>query len=141
MDVFPETPSYQAENGQSVFTLTRSETPNNIYCQTNIPAEQNPVQLTIQITRECIVFIQGSKHLPCKFKADNKNVNFPTQFCLGSICNGFSAAECREVSLNGNVYDFSVGHNSIDKSYIVDINKYLITKNNIKQCLSCLLNC
>ena len=21
-----------------------------------------------------------------KFKADNKNVNFPTQFCLGSMC-------------------------------------------------------
>ena len=26
-----------------------------------------------------------------KFKAGNKNVNFPTQFCLGSISNGFSA--------------------------------------------------
>ena len=24
-----------------------------------------------------------------KFKADNKNVNFPTQFCLGSISNKF----------------------------------------------------
>ena len=39
------------------------------------------------------------------FKADN---NFPTQFCLGSISNGFSATECREVSLNGHVHDFSV---------------------------------
>ena len=28
-----------------------------------------------------------------KFKADNKNVNFPTQFCLGSISNGFSSTE------------------------------------------------
>ena len=26
-----------------------------------------------------------------KFKADNKNVNFPTQFCLGIISNGFGA--------------------------------------------------
>ena len=43
-----------------------------------------------------------------KFKADNKNVNFPTQFCLGSISIGFSATESREVSLKGNVYDFSV---------------------------------
>ena len=42
-----------------------------------------------------------------KFKADNKNVNFPTQFCLWSISNGFSAIESREVSLNRNVYDFS----------------------------------
>ena len=36
-----------------------------------------------------------------KFKADNKNVNFPTQFCLGSISNGFSATESREENLKG----------------------------------------
>ena len=28
-----------------------------------------------------------------KFKADNKNVNFPAQFCLGSISNRFSSTE------------------------------------------------
>ena len=39
------------------------------------------------------------------FKAKNKNVNFPNQFCLGSISNGFSAAESRELSWNGKVYD------------------------------------
>ena len=66
-----------------------------------------------------------------KFKAGNKNVNFPTQFCLGSISNGFNATESREVSLNGNVYDFSVDYNSIYKSNILNIHKYLITKNNI----------
>ena len=60
-----------------------------------------------------------------KFKADNKNVNFPTQFCLGSICNGFNATESREVSLNENVY-------SIDKSDILNIHQYLMIKNNIK---------
>ena len=67
-----------------------------------------------------------------KFKANNKNVNFPTQFCLGSISNGFSNTESREVSLNGNVYDFSVDYSSIDKSDILNIHKYLMTKNNIK---------
>ena len=67
-----------------------------------------------------------------KFKADNKNVNFPTQFCLGSISNGFSANKSREVSSNGNLYDFSVDYNSIDKSDILNIYKYLMTKNNIK---------
>ena len=56
-----------------------------------------------------------------KFKGDNKNTNFPAQFCLGSISNGFSATESREVSLNGNVYDFSVDYNSIDKSDILNI--------------------
>ena len=43
-----------------------------------------------------------------KFKADNKNVRFLTQFCLRSISIGFSATESRKVSLYGNVYDFSV---------------------------------
>ena len=47
------------------------------------------------------LFVNGKEIF--KFKADNKNVIFPTQFCLGSISNGFSATECREVSLNGNV--------------------------------------
>ena len=51
-----------------------------------------------------------------KFKADSKNVNFPTRFCLLSISDGLSATESREVSLGGNVYDFSVDCNSIDKS-------------------------
>ena len=61
-----------------------------------------------------------------------KMLKFPTQFCIGSISNGFSNTESREVSLNGNVYDFSVDYSSIDKSYILNIHKYLITKNNIK---------
>ena len=41
-----------------------------------------------------------------RFKTDNKNFNFPTQFCFGSISNGNSATESRELSSNGNVYDF-----------------------------------
>ena len=34
------------------------------------------------------------------FKTDNKNINFPTHFCLGSISNAFSATESTEVYLN-----------------------------------------
>ena len=37
-----------------------------------------------------------------------------------------------KVSLNENVYDFSVDYNSIDKCDILNIHKYLMTKNNIK---------
>ena len=65
------------------------------------------------------LFVNGKKKF--KFKADNKNKNFPTQFCLGSISNGFSATKSREVSLNGNVYDFSVDYNSIHKSNILNV--------------------
>ena len=53
-----------------------------------------------------------------KFKVENKNVNFPTQFCLGSMSNGFSALESREGSLKVNVYNFSVDYSSIDKFYL-----------------------
>ena len=42
------------------------------------------------------LFVIGKKI--SKFKADNKNVNFPTKVCLGSISNGFSATDSREVS-------------------------------------------
>ena len=40
--------------------------------------------------------------------------------------------ESREEFLNGNVYDFSVDGNSIDKSDISNIYKYLMNKNDIK---------
>ena len=79
---------------------------------------------------EFTLFVNGKELF--KLKADNKDVNFPTQFNLGSISNGFSATESNEVSLNGNVYDFSVDYSPIDKSDILNIHKYLITKNNIK---------
>ena len=37
-----------------------------------------------------------------------------------------------KVSFNEKVYDFSVDYYSIDKSDILNIHKYLMTKNNIK---------
>ena len=43
-----------------------------------------------------------------KFKSNYKIANFQTQFCLGSSPNGFSNTESREVSLNGNLYDFII---------------------------------
>ena len=75
------------------------------------------------------LFVNGKEII--KFKVDNKNVNFPIRFCLGIISDAFSATESIEVSLNGNVYDFSVDYNSIDKSDILNIHKYLMTNNNI----------
>ena len=41
-----------------------------------------------------------------KFKADNKNINFPTQFCLESISNEFGAVKSKEVSYKRNMWDF-----------------------------------
>ena len=76
------------------------------------------------------LFVNGKEIF--KFKADNKNVNFLAQFCLGSISNGFNTNESRELSLNGDVDGFSVDSNSIDESGILNIYKYLMTKSNAK---------
>ena len=70
-----------------------------------------------------------------KFNADNKNVNVATQFCLGTISNRFSATESSEVSWKWNMCNFSVELNFIDKSGILNIHNYLMTKNNIKYVL------
>ena len=72
------------------------------------------------------LFVNGKEIF--KFSSDNKNVNFSTQFCLGSISSGFSTLESREVSLSGNVYNFSVDYNAINKSSILNIHKYLMIK-------------
>ena len=63
------------------------------------------------------LFVNGKEII--EFKADNKNVNFLTRFSLGSISDGFRATESKEISLDGNLYDFSVDYNSIDKSDIL----------------------
>ena len=52
--------------------------------------------------------------------------------CLESISNEFRVAESRVVSSNENVYDISVDYNAIDKSDLLNIHKYLMTKTNIK---------
>ena len=53
-----------------------------------------------------------------KFKADNKNVNFSTQFFLESISNKFDHVESEEASFKENVFDFSVDYDG----------KYLMVK-------------
>ena len=70
-----------------------------------------------------IYLLAGKKY---KLKANNKNLNFPSQFCLRSISEGFCTVESKEVSFNGNVYDFSVDYDAIDKSEILDIHQYLV---------------
>ena len=57
-----------------------------------------------------------------EFEGPNKNVNFPLNFVL----------EAYLLDLDGNVYGFSVDYNSIDRSDILNIDKYLMTINNIK---------
>ena len=64
------------------------------------------------------------------FTTDDKNINFLT--LMDFISNGFDATESVKVSFKGNVYDFIVNDNAIDKSDILNIHKYLMVKSNIK---------
>ena len=70
------------------------------------------IYITIMITVICLVMEN--------FKANDKNINFPTWFCLGNISE-FGATESREESLKENVYGFSVDYNAFDKSGILKI--------------------
>ena len=75
------------------------------------------------------MFVNGKEIY--KFKANNKNVDFPTQFCLGSITNKFRGIDFWKVFLEESVYDFLVDYYAIEKYDILDIHKYLIVKNKI----------
>ena len=89
------------------------------------------VKQTQNFADNSYLFVNGKEGF--KFKDNNNNVNFPNKSFFGSISKGRSlATESREVCSNGNVYDFSVDYNSIDKSHIFNIHKYLMTKNNVK---------
>ena len=66
----------------------------------------------------------------------NKTDKFQIQFCLGSISNGVSATESRELSLYGNVYDSSVNYN-FD---ILNIHNCLMSNIHLKKSLVVLNN-
>ena len=87
-----------------------------------------PVCIT---TAAIVVYLLMAKKL-LTLKSIKNNVNFPIQSYLESISNGFSATESKEVTLKGNVCNFSVDYNFIVKSDILNIQKYLIVKKNIK---------
>ena len=62
--------------------------------------------------------------VPCLL-VKNKSINLKLiikimtfEYCLGSTSNGFGAIDFREVSLKGNMSNFSVDYNSVDKSDI-----------------------
>ena len=74
------------------------------------------------------LFVNGKEIY--KFKASNKN-NSPSKFSLGSISNEFDSDDLNEKYFRGNMYDFSIDYITIDKSYILNICKYLMIQNNI----------
>ena len=77
-----------------------------------------------------ICLLMERKSLNLEIKMLIFQLNFVLEVFLMDLV--LLSLESREVSLNGNVYDFSVDCNSIDRSDIQNIHKYLMTRNNIK---------
>ena len=59
-------------------------------------------------------------------------------FCLGSVSKDFTNNEQSLISLNGTLYNFSVNLSSIKKEDILNIHRYSMIKNSVKQCLGLL---
>ena len=74
------------------------------------------------------LFVNGTEII--KFKAKDSEIN-PYELCLGNISKDWSIYNMKKTSLKGCVYDFSVDHDAIAVSDILDIHKYLIKKNDI----------
>ena len=124
---FNNSSSSHSDNLKNNFSILSESLTYSINGSLGSPRKKYSINFTKENTQFCL-----SLH----YNDDNSylfvNVIFSTPFCLRSISNEFSANESKEVSFNGNVYDFSVDYSSIDKSNILSIHKYLMAKNNIQ---------
>ena len=76
------------------------------------------------------LFVNGTEII--KFKAKDSEI-VATPLCLGNISKDWSVDNVKKIGLNGYVYDFSVDYDAIAVHDILDINKYLMKKNNINE--------
>ena len=74
------------------------------------------------------MFVNGTEIY--KFKAkDSEIVTSP--LCLGNILKDWSVDNMKETGFNGYVHDFSVDYDVTNVDDTLDIQKYLMKKNNI----------
>ena len=73
-------------------------------------------------------FVNGTEVIT--FKAKDSEIA-AYLLCLGNISKDWSVDNMKKTELKGYVYDFSVDYNAIQASGILDIQKYLMKKNNI----------
>ena len=75
------------------------------------------------------LFVNGTEII--KFKAKDFEIKaYP--LCLGNISKDFSEDNMENTGLNRYVYDFSVDYDAITVDDILDIQKYLIKRHDIK---------
>ena len=65
-----------------------------------------------------------------KFKAKDSEI-VPYSLCLGNISKDWTNDNMKKTGFNGYIYNFSTDYNTINKSDILDIHKYLMKKNNM----------
>ena len=74
------------------------------------------------------LFVNGTEIYKYKAK-DSEKVAAP--LCLGNISKDWSVDNMKKTGFNGYIYDFSVDCDAIAVDDILDIQKYLMKKNNI----------
>ena len=74
------------------------------------------------------LFVNGTEII--KFKAKYSKI-VATPVCLGIISKDWSIDDIKRTGLNGYVYDFSVDYDAIAADDTLDIDKYLMKKNDI----------
>ena len=85
--------------------------------------------LVYQTTNFAWVYIMMLIIVICLLMENNSlNLNWKIDMLTFQL-NFVQEIECREVFLNGNVYDCSVDYNTTDQSDILNIRKYLMAKN------------
>ena len=84
------------------------------------------------------LFVNGVEII--KFKVRDSAIN-AIPLCLGKIWKKFSVDYMKKTGFYGCFYDFSIDYDAIAVDDILDIPKYLMKKNNIKQCLHLFKKC
>ena len=74
------------------------------------------------------LFVNGTEIY--KFKAKDSEI-LAYSLCLGNISKEWSHDDMKKTGFNGYICDFSTDYNAITVSDILDIHKYLMTKNKV----------
>ena len=71
------------------------------------------------------LFVNGTEII--EFKSKDSEI-VPYSLCLGNISKDWTNDNLKKTRFNGYIYDFSTDYNAINKSDILDIQKYLMKK-------------
>ena len=100
-----------------------------MYSTTNFTVDNKNFCLSLHYNGDDSYLFVNSKEI-VKFKAKDSEI-VPYPLCLGNISKDFDLGYMKLNGLTGYLYDFSVDYCAIANDKILDIQKYLMKKNNI----------